>query len=127
LTVPHDDSGAHLLLADENLMVARRLMEMNEPPSRWVVVIAFYSAVHYLGAYFWRRHQVKVNSHRHRGRLMRSDESTVHIRANYDRLYMASLDARYETRANVSAHMARDLLETDLEAVRRHVISVLSE
>lgn len=113
------------MLADENVEVARRIRALQPCPFRWVGVIGFYAAVHYLSAYFWERDQTVVNSHRHRNRLIGADPYLAGIRGNYERLYLFSLDARYEIRVEAKPHFVDSLIDVDLETVRQIVLSDL--
>lgn len=113
----------HLRLADENLGAARQVRELDPCPLRWVGIIGFYAAVHYFGAFFLEQRQTIVNSHRHRSRLIGADPGVASIRGNYERLYLFSLDARYEASVSVTPDFIDSLIEVDLEAIRQHVLS----
>ena len=117
MIVPGSDSHAALLLADENRATAHRLNALAPIPHRWVAITSFYSAVHYLGAYFLEQNGTDVTSHRHRSRLVDAYDNLTPIRSRYWRLYKVSLDARYDARARVTEDLVRLLLD-DLESIR---------
>ena len=115
-------TDAHLSLADENFRLARTLTELEPVPSRWVAVISFYSAVHYLSALFWEFERVEITSHRQRGRLVRENPLAVPIKEFYERLYYRSLEARYHPNVRSSESIALDMLESNLGQVRSHIL-----
>lgn len=117
----------HLQLADENYEFAERFRMISPQPLRWVAVVAFYAAVHYLSAYFWEKQGIEVSSHRQRGRLMRSVEPLETIRTNYERLYFRSLEARYRPRATFSNADVQTLVERDLELIYEYVTDALGD
>ncbi len=115
-----DLTDAHLLRADEDYRFSLRLLELEEPAPRWAVAAAFYASIHYLSAWFWNEHQIVVNNHRHRGRMLRSGDfdALSPIVESYEYLYRKSLESRYQPAFSISSSEVDDLLRTDLESIR---------
>jgi hypothetical protein len=118
-------TAAHLRLADENRDLSHRLFALSQPPLRWVAVVAFYSAVHYIAAYLWETGPVEVFSHEERDREIDSDRYLQRIAGHYKRLFDISIRARYRPVAKLTGTDVQDFLTIDLIAIEHHVKSFL--
>jgi len=107
----------------EHLEKARRnqeilfnhLLNFVEKCPEWVTVVAFYSALHFVDAYF-----AKLNLHfqHHQERNSEISESLKEIFGAYYRLYDLSVNSRYGSmKDNPTADEAMDTVRNDLPKV----------
>jgi hypothetical protein len=121
----------HLQVAARNQKLARDLLGLaasgvlQPPPYEWIVVIAFYSAIHYVNAYVWEIHKEEVKSHWKRSDWVGKESSLEACRGEYLRLENVSFSSRYDRRASISAAEADQLVNTDLTIVESVVRAAL--
>jgi hypothetical protein len=116
---------AFLRLADKNQQDARLMLTIEPPVPRWIAVAAFYSSVHYIGAFLWEIVRIRVGSHVHREKLIGRYPHLKPISAHYKRLYDYGWKARYTTVFRPTTSELTDLLDIDLlgveHCVKRHL------
>jgi hypothetical protein len=120
----------HLRVARRNRDLARALLAQNSlapDPWGWVAVIVFYAAVHYVNAYLWERYHVRPANHAERTYGVHHDSAINACVDEYDRLRDQGFVARYDERAGVPEHVARDLLQIDLRTVEATVMQALGQ
>jgi hypothetical protein len=120
-----------LATADRFRALARALASapgaalVTPPPRDWALVVAFYAAVQYLGAYLWEKQRVEFRSHQTREQAMRTVGALRAAEVAYVRLRRLSESTRYLHRYRPTPVVVQDALDTDLEAVRRAVRTAL--
>ena len=72
--------------------------------SDWIVISAFYQALHWVNIFLATK-QRRPGDHGERNREVRNDADLKKIRDNYDRLYWASREARYDPQTYKTALM----------------------
>ena len=92
----------------------------NDHPD-WIVITAFYQALHWVDAFLAKTQRHPTN-HGRRNWEVRNDVDLKAIRKNYKRLYDASIFARYyaKTYKNKPNEVKR-LLEIDLKSIIDHI------
>jgi hypothetical protein len=118
---------AYLDLAVEHRELARRLLTLDDPPLRWVPIIAFESAVHFIQAAVWERYRVRITSHPQRQREIDSNQSLLAIAENYRRLYDISQRLHQHPAYRVERIDFSELLDVDLASIERQVDSILEK
>lgn len=125
----HRRTNAFLELADENKDLAHWLMGVEDPPRRWVAVIAFYASVHYIGAYHWENDGQytgeTISNHDDRDKLVHRDWNLIPIAPHYLNLFNHGYWARYKTIYKARLERVRELVETDLRRIELCVKSHL--
>jgi len=92
----------HLALADRNRDLAITVRDhgadmVTPPPYDWVIVMAFYAALHYVNAHYWRRMEHKPpTDHQARNGYVNKTTELQSIAPMYNQLYSASRIARYD-------------------------------
>lgn len=121
------ETRQHLAVAQWNRDLAASLRrDSAQPlPSEWIVVIAFYAAVHYVNAYLWEELRVARSNHGERTLRVRTDRRLAACRAAYRRLLDAGYQARYTVRFQLTEQQARDLVMVDLTRVEGTVLVAL--
>jgi hypothetical protein len=114
----------HIQTAERNRAVALAHLNtqahaVTPPAYEWVAVMAFYAAVHYVNGYLWEIRRYAPPDHESRNRLVRGDPVLGACREEYRRLLDAGFRARYVPGFRMLEQGARDLIEVDLEEVRR--------
>lgn len=106
----------HVVKAKRNRKILQDyLLQSVENCPEWVSVVAFYSALHYVDAYFSKCGQ---NFQRHDERNREIELSLPEIFTSYYRLYDISVNSRYGCMDdNPTVDEAKDLVETDLPKV----------
>jgi hypothetical protein len=124
-----DVTAAHLAVADENRLFAEALIvaELRPAPFRWVPVVAFYAAVHYVNAYLWEKRQIEPTSHSERNHFVNMAADLRPIAIHYARLEDAAFRARYLTGYRSSRETAHRHVATNLSAIQRQVVPLLVE
>ena len=124
-------TGAHVDLAERNQKLAHDLLglaadgTLQPPPYEWIAVIAFYSALRYVNAYFWEVQQRATNSHPQRAAWVRQDAYLRTCEAEYQRLWQAGGAARYDLAFVMPAIRANALVVADLGAIEALVRAAL--
>ncbi len=122
----------HLDTARRNRVIARVLVtptvfdSIQPPPFEWAAVVAFYAAVHYVNAYLWEKLRVDPGSHDNRSRAVATHAALRRTAAAYSRLSDMAYRARYVPGFRMSRTDARELLDGNLESVRRAVHAALN-
>jgi hypothetical protein len=120
----------HLQTAERNRLIALAHLSaqpaaVRPPAFEWVAVIAFYAAVHYVNAYLWEIRRYMPPDHDSRNRLLNGDAVLRSCRGEYSRLFDVGFKARYQPGFRLSEEGVRELLDEDLETVRRTVRTAL--
>jgi hypothetical protein len=120
----------HIQTAERNCAVALAHLNtqahaVTPPAHEWVAVMAFYAAVHYVNGYLWEIRRYAPPDHESRNLLVRGDPVLRSCREEYRRLLDAGFRARYVPGFRMLEQGARDLIEVDLEEVRRIVRGAL--
>jgi hypothetical protein len=120
----------HIQTAEQNRVVAIAHLDsqahsVRPPAYEWVAVIAFYAAAHYVNAYLWEIRRYEPADHGSRNRLVRGDPALRPCLSRYERLFELGFRARYVPGFRLLEQGARDLIEADLEEVRRIVRGAL--
>ncbi len=89
----------------------------HSPYLDWAVIVAFYTAVRYVDAYFYPR---RPFDHGERLRWIEEDPRTRPIRREYRELYNESRGARYELVTFTPAQVDR-LLRNTLSRIKTHM------
>ena len=93
----------------------------------WVVITAFYQALHWVDAYLAMK-QCDANSHGERRRAIRKDEDLKPIKKYYKRLYDASIFARYEAKTyKCVPNEVEALVDVDLASIVKHISQLIGE
>ncbi|MGD0496149.1 MAG: hypothetical protein ABSB28_08930 [Candidatus Bathyarchaeia archaeon] len=115
------------LSAMENLAKARRnreillnyLLKLVAQCPEWVAVVAFYSALHFVDAYYAK---LGIHFQRHVDRNKEVAESLQDIFDVYYNLYDISVNSRYGcVKDNPTEEEANDLVNKDLPAVAKFI------
>src|SRR5438094_543245 len=100
---------------------SRQLLDINPT---WSAVVAFYSALHWVDALLAHELNVHPSDHRARGNYVQRTTMLRSVRSRYERLFVASLQARYQgirfTRNDASA-----FLTDDLASIKRVITGVI--
>jgi hypothetical protein len=97
------------------------------PPLDWALVVAFYAAVQYVGAYLWERQRVQFRNHQTRERALSTVPALRGAQQSYLRLRRLSENTRYTYRFRPRPAEVRDALDNDLDVVRRVVLTALGQ
>jgi hypothetical protein len=119
-------TSPHIQTAERNRVVALAHLDgqahaVQPPAYEWAAVIAFYAAVHYVNGYLWEIRRYEPPDHQSRNRLVRSDPGLRPCFDEYERLFSAGFRARYTPGFRLLDQRARELVDVELEAVRRVV------
>lgn len=98
---------------------------MQPPPFEWAVVAAFYAAVHYVNAIIWERDRTDPGDHQNRVAEVCTNPALSTAAASYQRLKGLAHKARYAATFRIQESDLSNLLNVDLEAVRRAVLGAL--
>lgn len=121
----------HLETAVRNRDIAMALIDpsfsiaVQPPPLEWVVVVAFYAAVHYVNAYLWQRQRYEPHDHAARENAVARAAEIRTVYESYARLRGFAYRARYVPLFRISrVHAERAL--ADLDRVERTVLAALN-
>ena len=92
--------------------------------SDWIVISAFYQALHWVDTFLATK-QRRPGDHGERNREVRRDPDLKKIRDNYDRLYWASREARYDPKTYKNCSNEVKSLEQDLKAIINHISQLI--
>lgn len=114
----------HLAKARRNKrIVTTHLLGLVQDFPEWVSIACFYSALHFVEAYFAQR---GMNFIHHEERNQNVSSLLPDISSPYLRLYEFSKSSRYESIADhPTPEEARQLAETELAEVEQHVLALL--
>ncbi|MBA2446594.1 MAG: hypothetical protein H0V51_01065 [Chloroflexi bacterium] len=124
-------TSAHLETAARNRDIAALVaqsssLDVQPPPFEWAVVVAFYSAVHYVNAYLWEKQRYEPPDHgARRNAVLRIAELRVADSA-YANLRDLAHRARYRPRFRLPRADAEHVLRADLPLVERTVLGALN-
>lgn len=116
-----------LWTAERNRDLATELVSthMQTPPFDWVVVIAFYAAVHYVNAYLWERdNRYDPGNHKNRGAKARTLPDLRRINRQYRRLNGLAYDVRYVETYRLNRAAAQSALN-DLRDIETQIRPLL--
>lgn len=102
--------SAQLILQSENL----------EEHADWIVIIAFYQALHCVDAYLVSKEGKQPKSHMKRLEAIRQSAHLRPIYGNFEFMYNASMHARYHSWKNLYPEV-RVILDTDLHTIINHI------
>ena len=91
-----------------------------EEHADWIVIIAFYQALHWVDAYLLSTGQTQPTSHGARKKMVRSDNFLRSIYGNFEYMYNASMHARYHSWKNLYPEV-RVILDIDLNTIINHI------
>ncbi len=117
----------HLRAANVHRNLARELLSANlkTSPYDWVVVIAFYAAVHYVNAYLWEKdNRYQPTNHADRRRKVNTLAALQPAAPSYRRLQSLGYDLRYDPTRHVNRATAESALR-DLWRVESTVRAAL--
>ena len=89
---------AHIEQAEHNRRFLQKILEIVKEFADWVAVAAFYTALHYVEALFFRykpQNQQHATNHEMRERLLKQDQRFKQVWRHYWHLWQASVVARY--------------------------------
>jgi len=93
-------TSLHLARADADHAFAVHLsdaLHRGDPiPAAWVIVVAYYCAVHCVNAYLWEIYDFAPSDHESRTRALHSSADLTTISVAYDALGVRAYHARYE-------------------------------
>lgn len=118
---------AHLHTADENRLFARRLvgdMRSSSADLRWVVVAAFYSAVHLVNAYLWEQQRIEPRNHDERRSFATMIGDLRPVASQYAHLQDLAFRARYQPGFRISVDTTRGVMAY-LEQIEKIVTDAL--
>ena len=92
--------------------------------SDWIVISAFYQALHWVNTFLATK-QRYPSDHGERNREVRKDADLKKIWDNYNRLYTASREARYDPKTYKNCSNEVKSLEKDLEAIINHISQLI--
>lgn len=118
---------AFLRSAQLNYEFAQAILnrQIQPAPLNWLVVVAFYSAVHYVNAYLWEMLQIEPKSHGERTDAIHTLQLLRSFEAEYDALRDWAYLARYEPTFRVTDQRAQRALR-HLDTIRVVVRNDLS-
>jgi len=85
----------HLQIARRNQALIDHLLSLEDTFPEWIVIVAFYKALHLVDALFDRHLQKDGQSHKNRDRILKTTKRYAHIFRHYSPLRHASELARY--------------------------------
>ncbi|MDB5056178.1 MAG: hypothetical protein JWM44_4228 [Bacilli bacterium] len=88
----------HVKQFQKNISVVETLESLDNPPNDWIVVIAFYAALHLVEKKMLADHNQKFSRHSQRNKLIATQRTLEDISAEYDSLFMESCKYRYDCR-----------------------------
>ncbi len=111
--------------AQKNSRFTRELQASNIQSPEWVVVGAFYSAIHYVNAYLAKVNPKLVpNDHRNRKFFVTTVRELQPISRSYLRLSDKAREARY-TMVSFNLRSSQELIDKDLTPIESHLLSLL--
>ncbi len=122
---------AHLGRAEHHRNVAQVLITQaaasltQHPPLDWAAVAAFYAAVHLANAYLWETQRYEPGDHRLRSAAIVRASALRAAAPAYESLRALAYQARYASSFTVPRRAIEATVNTDLEQVRRVVLSAL--
>ncbi len=123
--MPGITSEQFLSKAQKNSRFARELQASDIQSPEWVVVGAFYSAVHYVHAYVAKTNPSLVpNNHKTRKSLVNMIQALKPISKSYNRLSDKAFEARY-TMVSFNLRFSQRLIDEDLTHIESHLRSLL--
>lgn len=116
----------HLGAAGRHRDVAIALSQRPPAPAavEWVVIVAFYSAVHYVNAYLWEIYDFDPQSHEDRSLAVHRDATLVSLAIAYDQLRGWGFSARYRPTFHASNALVQRTLD-HLEQIRAAILAEL--
>ena len=121
-------ASQHLEQAERNESLYKdlcRLYTSVPKYTEWEVVALFYSALHYIEAYFDIMHGGRhSDNHGERGRYIRETDALSAIAPDYMLLYRTSINARYRLQS-ISMDQVRSIEVNEFAAVKGHVRALL--
>ena len=91
-----------------------------EEHADWIVIIAFYQALHWVDAYLLSKGQSQPTNHTARNNVVRNDKFLRSIYGHFDYMYNASMHARYHSWDDYSSEV-QEILEIDLYKIISHI------
>ncbi len=111
--------------AQKNSRFTRKLQASDIHSPEWVVVGAFYSAVHYVNAYLAKTSPRFVpKNHIERNFYVNSVKELKPISRSYPRLSAYAYEARY-TIVSFNRGFSQELIDEDLTPIESHLLSLL--
>lgn len=103
----------------------KRLGECIESHPDWIVIVAFYSALHFVDAYLLKKHNIRKEHHEEREQLV-----SIHLSEIYDaykRLFDMGFRARYlKIEEAPSKDEALSAIEHELPTIESYVMEIMT-
>lgn len=117
------DFKSHLLRAERNKdFLLKYLMKILGKCPDWVAIVAFYTALHFVEAFFKRKHNLDFKRHEERHTFM--SEFYSDIFSAYYRLYDLGFSSRYKSIKDMpTCDEAESAVQYDLAQVEEYVRS----
>jgi hypothetical protein len=122
----------HLQLSARNRDLALALLSPSQSglqpsPWEWVVVIAFYAAVHAVNAYLWEARRYEPANHGDRRTWIRNSLPITACSSSYRALEKAGFFARYNENYAIGEQGARGLVTVNFRQVEATVMQALGQ
>ncbi len=103
-----------------------RQSSTDDPAVReWVVIAAFYAAVHYINAYLWERLRLEPSNHSERSDMVELFSELRPVVAQYRYLRDSAYSARYDPDWRMSEARVHEPVD-DLETIASAVVAALN-
>lgn len=120
-TFPSPTFNEHCEKRDKAKAAQLALQQINlKEHADWIVIIAFYQALHWVDAYLISKGHSQPTSHGKRKNVIRSDSSLRPIYRHFDYMHNASEHARYHSWQDYFPEV-QVILEKDLNAIISHI------
>ena len=94
--------------------------------SDWAAVATFYSAMHFIEAYFKDRGIPEFKNHGARNRFVALDSNLRPVAGAYQRLYDTSWACRYRGLTPKASFVSSTLVGHDLPAIKQQILRLVS-
>lgn len=118
------NKDGHLRKAEHNNQLLNTFNFKRTRYPDWLVVIIFYTALHYVDAYLATRGFVKISDHKERNRLV--EKYLPSVIEEWWLLYDQSQAARYDTGFQIAISEVNTYKNDKLSTIKAEIISLLS-
>ena len=120
-TFPSPTFEEHCEKRDKAESAQLALQKVNtEEHADWIVIIAFYQALHWVDAYLLSKEGCQPIGHKKRLKAVRRSAALRPIHGHFNNMYNASLHARYHSWQDYFPEV-KVILEKDLDAIVSHI------
>ena len=113
----------HRLVASDSESTAQRLLEISPT---WSTVVSFYAGLHWVDAFLAHELDMHPQHHAQRSQFVQRSAVLLRIYSEYERLFTASLQARYHG-IRFSRPEAAVLVTHDLSEIKTIVIATIGD